>query len=51
MTSSVASALKERTESAQETQEETTVMTARRPGRRAVMVSAVLGVLHSKGGG
>ena len=42
MTSSVASALKERTESAQETQEETTVMTARRPGRRAVMVSAVL---------
>ena len=42
MTPSVASALKERTESAQETQEETTVMTARRPGRRAVMVSAVL---------
>ena len=42
MTSSVASALKERTESAQETQEETTVMTARRPGRRAVMVSALL---------
>jgi len=42
MTSSEASALKERTESAQETQEETTVMTARRPNRRAVMVSAVL---------
>ena len=42
MTSSVASALKERTESAQETQEETTVTTARRPGRRAVMVSALL---------
>ena len=42
MTSSVASALKERTESTQETQEETTVMTARRPGRRAVMVSVVL---------
>ena len=42
MTSPVASALKERPESAQETQEETTVMTARRPSRRAVMVSAVL---------
>ena len=36
MTPSVASALKERTESAQETQEETTVMTARRLGCRAV---------------
>ena len=41
MTSPVASVLEERTEPAQETQEETPV-TARRPNRRAVMVSAVL---------
>ena len=39
MTSSATSALKERTESAQE---ETTTMTTRQPNRRAVMVSAVL---------
>jgi len=41
MTPSVASSLKERTEPAQETPEET-VVTTRQPNRRAVMVSAVL---------
>ena len=41
MTLTATSPLKQ-TEPAQETQEETTVMTARRPNRRAVMVSAVL---------